>query len=358
VTTAPDRPLTVLSVAYPFAPLGPATAGGAEQILSALDAALVDAGHRSIVVAAAGSRCRGELVPVPRPRGVLDDPARTAIVRHVRAAIGRGLAQPVDVVHLHGVDFLHYLPPPGVPVVATLHLPPSFYPAEALRPARPRTHLVCVSPRQRAACPAGAVGWTIPNGVPVDAFPAARAKGQYVVALGRICPEKGYHLAADAAARAGRRLILAGTVFPYAAHRAYFERELRPRLGPGCRFAGPVGGARKAALLAGARCLLVPSLVPETSCLVAMEALAAGTPVVAFPAGALADLVEAGRTGFLVRDATEMADAIEAAGALDPAECRRVARRRHSALAMAARYLALYRALAAGRPAPAVSLAS
>ena len=96
-----------------------------------------------------------------------------------------------------------------------------------------------------------------------------------------------------------------------------------------------------------ARCLLVPSLVPETGSLVAMEALACGTPVVAFPAGALTEIVEPGVTGFLVNDAREMAEALVMAEKIDPERCRAAARRRFSLDRMVERYFAVYQRLAA-----------
>ena len=129
----------------------------------------------------------------------------------------------------------------------------------------------------------------------------------------------------------------------------HFEREIAPRLDGDRVFVGPVGFEAKRRLLTEARCLLVPSLVPETSSLVAMEALACGTPVVAFRAGALPEIVEPGRTGFIVRDVEEMADAIGAAAALDPEVCRDAARERFSAEAMVDRYVSLYESLAQGR---------
>jgi glycosyltransferase involved in cell wall biosynthesis len=150
-------------------------------------------------------------------------------------------------------------------------------------------------------------------------------------------------------------MVLAGQVYAYKAHEEYFSKEIRPRLDRRRRFIGPVGFSAKRRLLAGARCLLVPSLVEETSCLVAMEALAAGTPVVAFRTGALPEIVEHGRTGYIVSDAEEMAEAIRMAGKLDAEECRQAAQTRFSAEAMVQRYLETYdRLIAQSRDAAAI----
>jgi glycosyltransferase involved in cell wall biosynthesis len=151
----------------------------------------------------------------------------------------------------------------------------------------------------------------------------------------------------DAARKAGVRLVLAGKVFPYENHQRYFQEKIRPRLGRGVRFLGPQELGPKQQLLASARCLVVPSHVPETSSLVSMEALACGTPVVAFRTGALPEVIDHGRTGFLVSSVDEMAQALREVDAIDPAECRREAERRFSSELMISRYLDLYRQLAA-----------
>jgi glycosyltransferase involved in cell wall biosynthesis len=343
--------LTVLNVAYPLAPVGPDAVGGVEQVVTRLDAALVRAGHRSLVVACEGSVIEGTLLAVPGHRGALTAGVRRAAHERHRTAIASALARwPVDLVHLHGVDFHAYLPPPGVPALATLHLPPGWYPPWVFRLERPRTWLHCVSRAQRRSCPPDArlLLDEIDNGVPVEALSARCAKRGFAMALGRICPEKGFHVALAAAKRAGVALLLGGEVFGYEEHARYFEEEIAPRLDRRRRFLGPLGFGRKRLLLSAARCLLVPSLVPETSSLVAMEALACGTPVIASRTGALVELVEHGRTGFLVEGELEMAEAIAAAKTLDPAACRAAARARFSADRMTGRYLALYQTIANG----------
>ena len=341
--------LTILSVAYPLAPIGPDAVGGAEQVLSQLDCALVEAGHRSIVVAQEGSQTAGTLVAVPREAGLLDEAARErAWARHRRAIVVALERWPVDLIHLHGIDCHAYMPTSGVPTLITLHLPPSWYPDATLWPSRPDTWLHCVSQAQHDACPPSPNFLPpIPNGVPVAALQARHAKRRYALMLGRICPEKGVHLAIEAAKRADIALLIAGEVFPYEAHTRYFAKEVVPRLDEERRFIGPIGFARKRRLLTAARCLLVPSLASETSSLVAREALACGTPVVAFPNGALTETVEHGHTGFLVRDVDEMAGAIEAARGIEPETCRAIAHARFSLERMIAGYLSVYERLTA-----------
>jgi glycosyltransferase involved in cell wall biosynthesis len=160
--------------------------------------------------------------------------------------------------------------------------------------------------------------------------------------LSRICPEKGIHIALEAAHAADKPLLIAGEIFPYQAHQDYFSDQIRPLLDRHRRYLGPVGFARKRRLLAAARALLIPSLVAETSSLVAMEAASAGTPVIAFNTGALPETVEHGRTGFIVDTPAQMAEAMTRLDTIDPDTCRATARRRFSHDRMAAEYLARY----------------
>lgn len=339
--------LTILSVAYPLAPVGPDAVGGAEQVLTALDSALMRAGHQSLVVACEGSKTAGTLFPIRVTGSSLAETLESTDAQQ-RAAIKQLLREhPVDLVHMHGLNFLKYMPSEDVPVVATLHLPPSYYPPEIFSLRRPKTYLHCVSRSQRRSCPPNApLLPEIENGVAFTEQRTPHAKRNFCLALGRICPEKGFHLAITAAELARRPLLLGGQIFNFPTHHEYFNREIAPRCNGAIRFIGPVGLTRKRRLLSAARCLLVPSLAPETSSLVAMEALACGTPVIAFPSGALPEIVEHGRTGFLVKDEREMAEAIHAVGSLDAKVCIEAARTRFPAERMVQRYFEMYQRLA------------
>lgn len=344
--------LTVLLTAYSLAPVGPDAVGGSEQVLTALDAALTAAGHRSIVVACEGSTAQGRLYPFPIPRDRALGPAHHDAARAaLRTALAQALAaEPVDIVHMHGLDFPWCLPPPGPPVLATLHLPPDWYPPWTYTLDRPATWLHCVSDAQmHAAPPSACLLAPIPNGVPVTSLARSRpGRASYALMLARICPEKGLHIALDAAHRAGIPLLIAGEIFPYEAHQRYFQDEVAPRLDAHRRYLGPVGFAQKRRLLAAARCLLVPSLVAETSSLVAMEAAACGTPVIAYPNGALPEVIEHGRTGLLVDTPEAMAAAIADLPTIHPETCRATARARFTLERMASAYIARYQSLTSG----------
>lgn len=343
--------ITVLSVPYALAPVGVDAVGGAEVVLAQIDAALVERGHRSLLVAPRGSCVRGSLISTGALPGVLDEAARAAAIARTRQAILDAVRDcDVDVVHLHGLDFAEVMPPIDVPTLITLHLPVALYAPSALREWADRAQLVCVSSAQAADLPADlrARVAIIDNGVDLDRYrPRVRRKSRYLLTLGRICPEKNYVDALDAARRVNRPIVLAGEVHPYPSHVQHFDEDIASRLGRGARFVGKVTGVRKLRLIAGAHCLLVPSLVAETSSLVAIEALASGTPVVAYRAGALGAVVEDGRTGFVVTDVASMADAIERVGGLDRRDCRAAAERRFDLRRTTSQWIALLEALAA-----------
>jgi len=150
--------LVVLNVAYPFTRVGPDISSGAEKILAQLDAALTHTGHESIVMACEGSVTEGILLATPKPSAAAVDQAeRRRIHEQYRFTLQSFLKKwPIDLIHMHGVDFYEYLPPPGVPVLVTLHAPIEQYPESIFHLDRPQTFLHCLSAHQRAACPPSA----------------------------------------------------------------------------------------------------------------------------------------------------------------------------------------------------------
>jgi glycosyltransferase involved in cell wall biosynthesis len=337
--------LTVLSVGYPFAAVTADPAGGAEQVLAHLDHALVIAGHRSIVIAPEGSHTTGDLHLVPAIDGELSEAAKANVHRFVRERIAQTLAQEtVDLIHYHGVDFDAYLAGGLTPQLATLHLPIAWYAEAALRSG---IHLQPVSRDQARRAPDVPLLPPIENGVDLDRYGSSETKADYALVIGRVAPEKAFHDAIAAAQCAGVPLVLAGQLYPYPEHQRYFDEQVAPLLDERCRWIGPVAGDEKARLIAEARCLLVPSTAPETSSLVAMEALASGTAVIAYRSGALPEVIEQGATGFIVDGVEDMTAAIARIDAIDPAACRAAAEARFSAARMTDAYLRLYQRLAA-----------
>ncbi len=350
--------LTILSIASPFAPVGPNTVGGAEQILSRLDRALVAAGHRSIVVACEGSQVQGELLSFALPGAEsLTEQDQLCCTAAAQNEIDRALSsQHVDVIHLHGFDPAPYTLPTQIPIIISLHLPVAWYRPALWNKYAGHAQFCCVSESQQRSLPAkihDAV--VIETGVPLPAIESWR-KGDFALTLGRICTENNAHDAFDAGTLAGTRVLLGGEVFPYPYHQRYFREEIEPRvLGiprgkPQHAFLGRLIECHKQALLGRAKCLLHPTRAPETNSLVAMEALAAGTPVIAYRSGALSEIIDDGITGVLVNNVQEMAEALGRVHMLSPRACREAAERRFSAARMIQNYLSLYETMAARQP--------
>jgi glycosyltransferase involved in cell wall biosynthesis len=334
--------LNVLSVAYPLLPVSVDSTGGAEQILALLERGIVRQGHRSFVIAAEGSVVSGKLIPTPAANGEMTEEVRRKAQEAHRRTVQEVLeTHEIDLVHFHGLDFHAYLPDSATPKLATLHLPPTWYPAEVFELRD--VHLNCVSEMQSRSLPHGMSLPVVANGIDTERFLADCAHTDPLLWLGRICPEKGTHIALEVAHQLDLALAVAGPVYAFRDHEAYFRERVEPLLDEKRRWVGAVGMERKIELLARARALLVPSLVAETSSLVAMEAISSGTPVIAFRSGALPEVVKDGVTGFLVDDQDQMKKAIGQLGQISPLTCRARAIERFSMARMVSDYLQLYR---------------
>jgi len=325
----------VLYLAYPLLPVSEHSCGGAEQALLTLETEVASRGWHTAVAACEGSRVAGELISTGKAPTADDRlvERQEAMREAVLAALRR---RSFDLVHDHSGFFWRHARELACPVLATLHLPRRMYSPELFADIAPNVSFNCVSAsqaREFSGLPGLAV---VENGISLDRFPLTAEKGDYLLWLGRVCVEKGTHLAIEAAAQAGLPLVLAGQVYPFAYHRRYFAECVHPHIAAHrVRWVEQPSFVEKVELLRRARAVLIPSLVDETSSLVALEAMACGTPLVAFRRGALARLVRHGETGFLVETAEEMAAAVQRAGALDPARARAFVEERHSSARMA-----------------------
>ena len=228
-----------------------------------------------------------------------------------------------DVVHDHcGFTALAMADRIDTPVVHTLHGQFTASTAAFYAHHGHKATLVGISRAQLASAPAGlrAVG-AIPNPIDLRMWPLQEGKSDYLLWIGRMTAVKGPHRAIAAARIAGVRLILAGVIQP--GQQAFFDSEVAPHIdGDRVRFVGEVGGATKRSLFANARALLVPIRWEEPFGMVMVEALACGTPVIAFAEGAARELVAEGKTGFLVDDEATMGAAVAQLPRIAPAACR------------------------------------
>lgn len=344
--------LRILYVAYPLLPVTEESAGGAEQMLSVLERQMAARGHSTVVAACDGSKVAGQLfatgpaASAPDRFEERDAEHNARIVEYIWRQQRKGCV--FDLVHDKSGHFWKHASAIALPVLATLHLPRHFYRAELFESVPANLSFNCVSSAQ-AQTFAGLKNLVevVQNGIEMERFPATETKGDFVLWLGRICEEKGAHVAIDVASRAGVPLVIAGQVYPFSYHQQYFSREILPRLAAAhgrVKFVQAPSVQEKLSLLQRARALLVPALVDETSSLVAMEAMACGTPVIAFRRGALPEVIVDGKTGLVVDTPEEMVAAIPQSGAAITArECRRRAELCYTANRMASDYEVLYR---------------
>jgi glycosyltransferase involved in cell wall biosynthesis len=343
--------LKIAQVAPLYESVPPRAYGGTERVVSYLTEELVQAGHDVTLFASGDSVTQADLVPIC-PRALRLDPGCVDPLPHHLAMleqVGRRAAE-FDFIHYH-CDYLHFPQSQRCPTphLTTLHGRldiPDLQPLYRLFPNQP---LVSISDAQRR--PLAWANWlgTVHHGLPHGLHTFRPAAGQYLAFLGRISPEKRVDRALDIARRAGLPLKIAAKVDP--ADRQYYEEQIRPLLReaePWAEFIGEVGGTAKDEFLGNASALLFPIDWPEPFGLVMIEALACGTPVIAWRCGSVPEVLEDGVTGFIVDSVDSVDAAVRAVGRvgeLSRRRCRQTFERRFSAPRMAADYLAIYQRL-------------
>jgi glycosyltransferase involved in cell wall biosynthesis len=315
-----------------------------EQFASLLAEGLVERGHDVTLFATADSRTSGRLASVV-PHGWSEDPQvdpKVAECLHIANAFER--AAEFDLIH-NGFDFLPltYTRLVETPVVTTIHGFSSPRIVPVYERYNDRSAYVAISDADRH--PSLRYAATIHHGIDTDAFSMHPAPGDHLLFFGRIHPDKGAAEAIEVARLAGRPLVLAGIV----QDQAYFDREVAPHLGgDAVRFVGPVHATERVAVLGEAHALLHLIGFDEPFGFSVAEAMACGTPVVAFDRGSMRELIDHGRTGFVVDGVPAAVAAVAAADGLDRATIRAVAVERFHHDRMVDAYEALYHQLLAG----------
>lgn len=320
--------------------------GGTERVVSWLTEELVRAGHEVTLFASGDSRTGAELVPVV-PRALRLDPDVRDATPYNAMLLDAAYrhAHRFDIMHFH-IELIHYplFRSLAERVVTTLHGRLDLPDLKPFYTAFPDLPLVSISDSQRNPMPPANWVATVHHGMPHDLHRIGPGDGGYLAFLGRICPEKAPEDAIAIAEKVGMPLKIAAKVDP--ADREYFEERIVPLLShPLVEFIGEIGESEKTEFLGHATALLMPICWPEPFGLVMIEAMACGTPVIAYPCGAVPEIVEHGVTGFIVNNAAEAAKAVNQVHLLDRARIRAAFEARFTVERMTRDYLAVYEAL-------------
>ena len=321
----------------------PQTYGGTERVVSYLTEELVAQGHEVTLFASGDSVTAAQLIAA-RKRALRLDNVFDPIAHHyvmLEEVFER--ASRFDIIHFH-TDYLHFplARRHSVPHVTTLHGRLDLPDLMPLYKKFSEMPVVSISNAQRKPLPR--VNWqgTVYHGLPVELYDCRERPGEYLAFVGRISPEKRLDRAIEIAARFGMRLRIAAKTD--AADRDYMEHVIRPILGnSSAEFIGEIGESEKKDFLANAYALLFPIDWPEPFGLVIIEAMACGTPIIAYRCGSVPELIEEGVTGYIVDDIEGALEALGKIPAFDRRRCRRAFEERFSASRMAQDYLNVYR---------------
>jgi len=345
----PTRALRIAQVAPLWVPVPPRTYGGIELMLSWLSRELLKRSHKVTLFASGDSTAE---VPTESPitkalwlHGSIRSP-HAAVIKLLHMLKER--APSFDVIHNH---FNFFMFPLALfermpPILSTVHRPIDPLYAEVMKLFPQIRFCVLSEDARRSAQEQGIdVRDVVPNGIDVSAYPYNGEPENYFLYLGRCNKEKGVVTALNAARRAGKKLVIGGNVVGVEEW-TYFMHEVQPLLNqPDVRFVGQVDFDRKVKLLRGAQALLFPVERREPFGLVMIEAMACGTPVVAFRQGSVPEIVTHGVNGFIVETEEEMADAMKRVSEIDRAACRTSVEKKFSLARMASEYEKLYRSV-------------
>jgi glycosyltransferase involved in cell wall biosynthesis len=328
--------------------------GGTERVVSWLTEELVRRGHDVTLFATGDSRTSGKLVPVwpkalrlGRPQA---DPL--AALSAALEVLARRAAE-FDLLHCHG-DWVHLplVTRLGVPFLTTLHGRLDLPGLPKLIEAFPDAPFVSISDDQRKPLPRANWAGTVYHGFPFDLLWPSFAPGEYLAFLGRLSPEKGPEAAIRIARGANIPLRIAAKI--PRGERRYFKERLEPMIdGHRVRLTGEVDDRKKQQFLSNATALLFPINWPEPFGLVMIEAMACGTPVIAFRHGSVPEVIEDGVSGWIVDDEAAAIEAVRRIHELDRRRVREAFERRFTVAAMADSYLHLYHELASRQVVPA-----
>lgn len=346
------RKLQIALVAPLYESIPPQLYGGSERVVYNLAEELTRRGHAVTLYASGDSHISGKLVGVSE-RALRLAHCVDSIAYHVvqNEWVLRD-AEQFDVIHFHN-GYLHFSLARRCPTPALTTLHGRLDQADFAPVAQEFADLPVVSISRSQRAPHPGLTWigNVYNGIAPATLTfsdAPDSSEDYLVFLGRISPEKGPDRAIEIARRAKRRLKIAAKVD--AADQAYFEREIKTLLSdPLVEFIGEVDEAGKNRLLRGARALLFPINWPEPFGLVMIEALACGTPVIAFPGGAVGEVMRDGVTGFVVPDVENAVAALQRVNEIKRRDCREHFERQFTSQRMADGYLRLYDRLIAGK---------
>ncbi len=331
--------MRVAQIAPPWIPVPPVTYGGTELMVAALILGLKERGVEVWLFSAGDSS-----LAVPQYGHFIHSfwpPDKFSENLHLSHAFARLRERPPVVIHAHLENAAGFWAlAPAAPLVITIHTPLFPMKRDYLL-SFPKVHLVTVSAFQQRQLEGHPRLHLIPHGLNLADYPFQAAKEDFLLFLGRIYPDKGLHTAIRLAREAGTRLIIAGPVFE--PDRLYFDEQIRAQIdGDRIVYVGAADHARKVDLMRRARGLVLPLEVDETFGLAMIEAMACGTPVLAYNRGAVAEVVVQGETGFAVKNYEELRESLGGLAALDPYRCREQVARSFSRDRMVTAYLDLY----------------